>query len=73
MAVMPAATTGMAAMTAVATMMKHVQKRACEEEEQRQPGKRMDAVLGEQEEQRDSRKRQEHEHRTRTRSIPVSD
>lgn len=62
---MPAAT---ASMTAV---HEHVQKWACEENEQRQPGKCMDAMLGEEKEQRDSRNRKEYEPQTQPCSAPI--
>jgi hypothetical protein len=66
----PAVTTSIPTMAA---MVKHVQKRACEKEEQRQPGKSVNPVLAEKEEQGNSREHQEHEHRTRPCPAHVSD
>lgn len=62
MSAVPAATAGLSAMSTMTAVHEHVQEWACEEEEQRQPPQGVDPVLGEKEEQRNSRERQEHEH-----------
>ena len=73
MPAMPAVTTTMTAMSTMTAVHEHVQEWACEEEEQRQPPQGVDPVLGEKEEQRNSRECQEHEHRTRASSAPILD
>ena len=55
-----AAIAGLSAMSTMTAVHEHVQEWASEEEQQRQPPQSVDPVLGEKEEQRNSRERQEH-------------
>ena len=61
MPAMPAAAAGLP-MSTMAAVHEHVQERACEEKEQRQPPQGVKPVLREKKEQRNSCERQKDEH-----------